>query len=162
MGKITTKMLLGLCCFIGATPVLHAHGEGVVTLQQKDPSGIVLTLTAVSVVFIALVLLVLVFQFIGRYLHRLEKAGEESCANGGVGSKQQSSSAVTPEMVSAIALAIEQEQGRVPSEPVVAAIALALDKHLSEQHDFVESYKLTIQHRSTLWNYRGQSLRQYP
>ena len=41
--------------------------EKVLRLQEQDPAGLIMTFTAVLVVFAALVMLVLVFRLLGRF-----------------------------------------------------------------------------------------------
>lgn len=162
MATIATKILVGAYCFILSTSLLHAHGGNVAQLQQKDPLGIVLTLTAISVVFIALILLVLVFKLLGGYLNKIHNSPQlvkdKTQTHQG---NQSLNTKIAPEIMAAIALSISKEQMNI-SEETVTAISMALHSYLNNQHDFVESYKLTIRHRPTLWNYKGQRLRQYP
>lgn len=162
MATIATKILVGSYYFILSTYLLHAHGGNVEQLQQKDPLGIVLTLTAISVVFAALILLVLVFKLLGGYLNKIHNKSQlDTNKTQTLQGSQNLNAKVAPEVMAAIALSITKEQMNISDETVVA-ISMALHSYLNNQHDFVESYKLTIRHRPTLWNYKGQCLRQYP
>ena len=162
MATIATKILVGSYCFILSKSLLHAHGGNVAQLQQKDPLGIVLTLTAISVVFTALILLVLVFNLLGGYLNKIHNKSQlVKDKTQTLQGNQSLDTKVAPEIMAAIALSISKEQMNI-SEETVAAISIALHSYLNTQHDFVESYKLTIRHHPTLWNYKGQCLRQYP
>ncbi len=91
--------------------------------RQHDPSGVVMTLTAMSVVFLALILLYLVFKQVGK--SHVKKAKNKAIAN----SKQV--------VVSATGTA------DTPNGEVIAAIMIALKKYEEDKHD-IESAVLTI------------------
>lgn len=121
-------------------------------LTAQDPHGWVLTLTSVSVVFLALVSLIIVFTVIGRlFSKRTAQAG--SVPTFGVASPRLSA-----EAEAAVAMALRQWQAERDAE-IMAVIALALDAELNAQHD-QESFTLTIQRRATQWNARSLGLRQ--
>ena len=127
--------------------------EKVLRLQEQDPAGLIMTFTAVLVVFAALVMLVLVFRLLGRFFETTKAPAQASTAPARPASVSTASSQPSGEALVAISLALQQSLGGAPSE-VVAAISLALRSGL-EQHD-AESYVLTIRHRPTQWNARIQ------
>lgn len=125
-------------------------------LTAQDPHGWVLTLTSVSVVFLALVSLIIVFTVIGRlFSKRTAQAG--SVPTFGVASPP-ASPRLSGEVEAAVAMALRQWQAERDAE-IMAVIALALDAELNVQHD-QESFTLTIQRRATQWNARSLGLRQ--
>ena len=123
--------------------------EKVLRLQEQDPAGLIMTFTAVLVVFAALVMLVLVFRLLGRFFESSKEPKKASTATAAPTSISSSSSQPSGEALVAISLALQQSLGGHPGE-VAAAISLALRCEL-EQHD-AESYVLTICHRPTQWN----------
>ena len=123
--------------------------EKVLRLQEQDPAGLIMTFTAVLVVFSALVMLVLVFRLLGRFFESSKEPKKASTATVAPTSISSSSSQPSGEALVAISLALQQSLGGQPDE-VAAAISLALRCEL-EQHD-AESYVLTIRHRPTQWN----------
>lgn len=139
-----------------------AQSTRALALKDQDPNGLILTLTAVLVVFSSLLMLVVVFRGIGKLMRYLEE-----------GSKQKSLKAQTEyststhatkampsvEEVAAITLALTAELGTCSHE-VMAAIAMALRSELEQQHDY-ESYMLTFKSRSTQWHARAQSMRTF-
>lgn len=163
MMNILAHKHLGLGLLLVALPeVLSAEtATRAQQLQETDPSGIVLTLTAVSVVFTALVLLITFFWLLGKLMQYLS-----SRPSGGLKSEYTASSMPTKphnkdeEIALAISLALQTE-ALDPRSELVAAIALSLADYAESQHDH-ESYKLTIRPRVTAWNHRGQAMRQYP
>ena len=128
--------------------------EKVLRLQEQDPAGLIMTFTAVLVVFAALVMLVLVFRLLGQFFESSKNPKKASTTTAVPTSVSPSSSSQpSGEALVAISLALQQSLGGQPGE-VVAAISLALRSEL-EQHD-AESYVLTIRHRQTQWNARIQ------
>ncbi|WP_277086429.1 OadG family protein [Porphyromonas catoniae] len=123
--------------------------EKVLRLQEQDPAGLIMTFTAVLVVFAALVMLVLVFRLLGQFFESSKNPKKASTTTAVPASVSPSSSQPSGEALVAISLALQQSLGGQPSE-VAAAISLALRCEL-EQHD-AESYVLTIRHRPTQWN----------
>ncbi|MDY3090795.1 MAG: OadG family transporter subunit [Porphyromonas sp.] len=128
-------------------------------LQQTDPNGLILTMTAVFVVFLALVLLVVVFKAIGRGLLALStpKTQAPECAQP---TTTTTTSAQDNEVAVAISMALNSYR-KMPSQEAMAAIALSIEDYCSNLHDF-ESYRLTIRPKATQWNARVQNLRKYP
>ena len=128
--------------------------EKVLRLQEQDPAGLIMTFTAVLVVFAALVMLVLVFRLLGQFFESSKNPKKASTTTAVPTSVSPSSSSQpSGEALVAISLALQQSLGGQPGE-VAAAISLALRSEL-EQHD-AESYVLTIRHRQTQWNARIQ------
>ena len=128
------------------------------TLQEQDPAGLIMTLTAVLVVFLALTMLVLVFKYLGRLFTRSK--GTAPVAQAAAGGPAASGAAKpSPEALVAISLALRAASA-VPSGELAAAIAMALASEREAQHDH-ESYVLTIRRRPTQWNARIQGLQRY-
>ena len=107
-----------------------------------------MTFTAVLVVFLALLMLVLIFRCIGIFFQRRNAPKVEKPAT----QKAPAASSTgkpSAEALVAISLALQSATGK-PDE-VAAVIAMALRSELETQHDH-ESYVLTIRHRPTMWN----------
>ena len=116
---------------------INANGNektGAERIAEQDPYGWILTLTSVSVVFGALIILWLIFGLSGRYFTRKAEAPK-----GG--------SAPDAETAAAIALALQMEG----DEDVVAAIALALEQYQSETAHDSESFVLTQRTADSPW-----------
>ena len=111
--------------------------EKVQKLAERDPAGGIMTLTAVLVVFLALLMLVFIFQFIGNLFQ-----------------KRSAPKAIQPTVVKTAAPSVSGK----PSDEALVAISLALRAELETQHDH-ESYVLTIRRRPTQWNARIQETR---
>lgn len=98
-------------------------------LAESDPHGWILTLTSVSVVFGALLILWILFGLLGKAFTR--EPGKKT---------------PSPDEAAAIAMALEaarkEDTGGDPE--TAAAIALALDCYLSESVHDPESYTLTL------------------
>lgn len=150
----STSLVLALLA-LGHVAVAQEAAPGN-DLTAQDPHGWVLTLTSVSVVFLALVSLIIVFTVIGRlFSKRTAQAG--SVPTFGVASPP-ASPRLSGEVEAAVAMALRQWQAERDAE-IMAVIALALDAELNVQHD-QESFTLTIQRRATQWNARSLGLRQ--
>lgn len=94
--------------------------------------GLILTLTAVLVVFFALTVLYFCYSLTGKLLSSDWKAGF----------RRKKPEEMTPEVAAAIAMAIEKEL--LPEDEVAAAVAMALEAEgYGEVHDR-ESYVITI------------------
>ncbi len=116
-------------------------------MKEKDPTGLVLVLISVSTVFFALLILAIVFGWIGRSSQRM------------LGKKARKAEAgMTDEVATAIALALDQEMGG----ETYAAIALALHRYLSESCHDSETYRLTIRHQQGGWSNKSLNFRQLP
>ena len=125
--------------------------EKVQKLAERDPAGGIMTFTAVLVVFLALLLLVLIFRGIGMFFQTRNTSQKGAQTPPQKASEPRSTGAPSSEALVAISLALQSAVG-TPDE-VAAAIALALRSELETQHD-QESYVLTIRHRPTMWNAR--------
>ena len=110
-----------------------------------------MTFTAVLVVFLALLLLVLIFRGIGMFFQTRNTSQKGAQTAPQKASAPRSTGTPSSEALVAISLALQSAVG-TPDE-VAAAIALALRSELETQHD-QESYVLTIRHRPTMWNAR--------
>lgn len=93
--------------------------------RQRDPSGFVMAITAMSVVFSALILLYLFFRTIGKTMNRATQKKEQK-TNPKAPATTQSHSSTDP--------LIGEE---------IAAIAIALRRYEEDLHD-IESHVLTI------------------
>ena len=125
--------------------------EKVQKLAERDPAGGIMTFTAVLVVFLALLLLVLIFRGIGMFFQTRNTSQKRAQTAPQKASAPRSTGTPSSEALVAISLALQSAVG-TPDE-VAAAIALALRSELETQHD-QESYVLTIRHRPTMWNAR--------
>ena len=125
--------------------------EKVQKLAERDPAGGIMTFTAVLVVFLALLMLVLIFRGIGMFFQTRNTSQKEAQTAPQKASAPRSTGTPSSEALVAISLALQSAVG-TPDE-VAAAIALALRSELETQHD-QESYVLTIRHRPTMWNAR--------
>ncbi len=114
-------------------------------LKNQDPSGGIMSITAISVVFIGLILLSILFRFIGWMSNRPTPKKKGKTA--------------------APATVMVQPQKTTNNDGEVhAAIALALYEAMGEMHD-TESFTLTIARNNsgnTGWCARGQSMRTNP
>ncbi|MCL1943819.1 MAG: lamin tail domain-containing protein [Candidatus Azobacteroides sp.] len=116
-------------------------------LLEKDPIGIVMSVTAMSVVFIALALLFLIFKIIGK-------------------------NAIVINHKRAVRAAVKQEKYNKPpimasgqeSGEICAAIVFAIDDYLKDEHD-IENTILTITKVARTyspWSSKIYNLRQFP
>lgn len=112
------------------TTFLATVGQKNLEIIEKDPHGIIMTITSVSVVFAALLILYLSYALIGKILNK-DSNRQKEVRNAGKADK---------ETALAIALALQEEN----SAEVQAVIALALDQHLNEYPHDEESYIITI------------------
>ena len=114
----------------GITPMQANETEEIMPAAEKfrlrDPSGVVMAITAMSVVFSALILLYLIFKFIGKSMVRSSLKKEKQAV------------ADMPAHV--------QNSGKADSQLIgeaIAAIAIALRQYENDMHD-IESHVLTI------------------
>ena len=113
--------------------------------RQADPSGIILTIINITVVAIALTLLFFVFKYMGNY--HMKVAGRKQVPD-------------NPEN----GLVINRKDGGVVTNDELAAIAIALYKHIEDQHDN-ERMVLTMNSVSKAyspWSSKIYTLRQTP
>ena len=106
---------------------------GAQRMARTDPNGWILTLTSVSVVFAALIILWWIFTGIGRAFTRKGKAAPKK-------ETPKKEAPADEAVAAAIALALDMEQ----DGDTYAAIALALHLYLSESVHDTESYVITI------------------
>ena len=109
-------------------------------MMAKDPHGLIMTLTSVSVVFLALLILFLCYSLIGKLLNRSWSCPFRRSRANAAGHVTKGSDAEAAEVAVAISLALKEET----SGEVQAAIALALEQHLNEYPHDQESYIITI------------------
>lgn len=110
-------------------------------LSERDPHGWVITLTSVSVVFCALIILFICYSIVGAIstgkfaaaFRKLKPARKPKSANAGA----------EAEIAAAIAMALQMERGGETE----AAIALALDRYFTESIHDNESYIITIKRK---------------
>lgn len=111
--------------------------------REHDPSGLIMTLIAITVVFSALAVLYIVFKYIGKWNARSQ-------------AKQTSKKAgITP---------VEAKERLDVPAGMYAAIAMALYEHSQEVHD-QESDVITIEQtrkRYSPWSSKIHTLRQVP
>lgn len=130
-------------------------------LRETDPHGFTLSLTAVSVVFSALIILFLIFNatgkgFSGVYKQRREARRARKAAAKALAAP--AASGMTPEVAAAIALALEQAGG----SETYAAIALALDLYLGGGTHDAEPFILTFAPKGSDWNNKELNFRKTP
>lgn len=98
--------------------------------RQQDQTGIVMAITAMSVVFITLVLLAVLFTLLGRYMHKVAAA------------KKAASEAPTKKAAVHVSENKNVTLGDINGEEI-AAIAVALRRYSDDMHD-IESEIITI------------------
>lgn len=121
-------------------------------MARTDPYGWIISLTSMSVVFSALIILFLIFKYIGKASVKYDRKND---------SKDETTVPVAfkpkhtgkkdgnmPEVAAAIAMALDKECGN----EVKAAIALALHMHLTSYVHDQESFVLTIKSHQTQWS----------
>ncbi len=139
--------------------------EKIAQLVKEDPHGYVLTITAVLVVFTALLLLIIVFTSVGKLMQIIEgKAKEKASPSPEKQVKVKRAISKVPlneEESLAVSMALTQELEQRKGE-IMTAIALALHSERETLHD-EESYCLTIKHTTpSNWLNRSQFMRQLP
>ena len=126
-------------------------------MKEQDPHGLVLTLIAVMVVFIALLILAFIFGWIGNASKRALEGGPKASKK--EKTKKAKPGEMNPEIAAAISMALSQEFGG----EVYAAIALALDDYLSGGIHDLESMIITIKPSTgSQWADKTQNFRQLP
>lgn len=152
--------------FMVLTPSPYSQNEGLEAetksqiMAQKDPSGWLVTFTAMSVVFTSLIVLFLIFKMIGKIQVRYsEKSkGENKPKTVAPQAKPAAQKPARPgntnaEVAAAIAMALDKECG----SEARAAIALALHMYLNSCVHDQESFILTINtNNGTAWNDKTQ------
>ncbi len=117
--------------------------DGAKRMAEQDPYGLILSAVAISVVFIALIILwwLLSFLFSKRKLSvsiSIKKNTENN-----------------EEIASAIAMALSEHLNE--DEKVAILLALEQDR-LSKKHDY-ETYVLSIKNTKSVWSEKSQSFR---
>jgi len=128
--------------------------SGAERMARTDPHGGILTVTSVSVVFSALLILLIIFTISGNaFSGKYKKARKAPKAP-----KAAKAGAPDEETAAAIAMALSMEGG----EDEVAAIAMALDLYLSGSAHDAESYTLTLADRPSAWRDKARMFRKSP
>lgn len=115
--------------------------EKVEKFAQHDSTGIGMSISAMSVVFVGLLLLYIIFRTLGKTVYKNKKTDKQPVTN----MKQEETAKKTVEC----------------TDEVYAAIAMALHEELGGVHD-IESNVLTIRHIQSPWNARYTALRVAP
>lgn len=112
-------------------------------MTQQDPHGWIMTLVAVSVVFLTLFLLQYCYRFIGWASTREDVPKGVHSQKVARGKEAAGKAGPETEVAAAIATALSLESsGEIP-----AAIGLALDRYFSESVHDNESYIITIKRK---------------
>ncbi len=119
--------------------------EKVEKFAQHDNTGIGMSVSAMSVVFVGLLLLYVIFRTLGKAVY--ENKGRKTDKQPVTVMKQEETVKKTPECTDEVYAAI--------------AIALALHEELGGIHD-IESNILTIRHLQSPWNVKYNALRVAP
>ncbi|MBQ2526353.1 MAG: OadG family protein [Bacteroidales bacterium] len=139
--------------------VMNSDGDeesGAQRMAHEDPFGGVLTLTSVSVVFGALLILLCIFTitggfFSGRFRNPFKRSPKAPKAG----------KAADAEVAAAIAMALDRELGG--DNEVAAAIGMALDRYFNDTVHDAESFVITIKRDgNSLWNDKSKNFRQLP
>ncbi len=132
-------------CSMNANSDLESSG---VAMKEKDPSGIIMSITAMSIVFLALIALYIVFRYVGKYHKR---------------KSQERAEVATADMEKPNSVKVEDT-----SAEVYAAISLAIHAYVmdndNEEHD-VENTVLTISkvaRNYSPWSSKIYTLRETP
>lgn len=125
-------------------------------MAQRDPHGWIMTVTAISVVFLALIILSIVYGWLGKFFTR--KKGETSPKKAPAAKSSVKKGAMSDEVALAIALALDREKGGETE----AAIALALHLYSEDSVHDVESGIITIRPTFGPYASRQFTLRQMP
>ena len=139
-----------------ARPYIDGHTitEKAESLWQTDPHGFILTLIAVSSVFICLIILFFIYNLSGNiFSGKYKKAREERRQKKAV--KKVSTGKVDDEVATAIAMALQMNGG----DKVYAAIATALHLHLSCSSHDGGPFVLTIKPCQSAWGNKMLNLR---
>ena len=130
-------------------------------LKVTDPHGFTLSLTAVSVVFSALLILFIIYNISGKAFSGVYKQRREERRKRKAAAKLLAAPAaagMTPEVAAAIAMALDQANGN----ETYAAIALALDLYLGGGTHDAEPFVLTFAPKGSDWNNKNLNFRKIP
>ena len=148
------KQIISTCALFSMASAMHASEDRVALFMEHDPYGFSVAIIAMSVVFMALIILFFCFKWSGKLLNRHQKRSNTKA----VGQNIPPHNSTPKEEIRAI----EKISGQPAEEEVAAAIGIALFLHQEGMHD-TESNTLTIEHTpSTLWSGCGNSFRQEP
>jgi Na+-transporting methylmalonyl-CoA/oxaloacetate decarboxylase gamma subunit len=125
-------------------------------MKRMDPHGWILTLVSVSVVFIALLILWLIFNTTGKFFQGQFKNHDKGKVKDF--KKRNDGTQTDNEIATAIAMALDKEM----NSEVYAAIAMALDEYLGDTAHDTESFVITIKSHPTLWTSKEQIFRKSP
>ena len=137
-----------------ARPYIDGHTitEKAESLWQTDPHGFILTLIAVSTVFLGLIILFFIYNLSGNiFSGKYKKAREEKKAK----AVKKASGKVDDEVATAIAMALQMNGG----DEVYAAIATALHLHLNCNSHDGGPFVLTIKPCQSAWGNKMLNLR---
>ncbi len=154
-------LVLGSILALGGSAMAQTNTRSA-SLAESDPSGLVMTTTAVAVVFSSLLLLSIIFRLVGNLMTYLSERGKttssETKAEYSPARPSSSNQKPSGEALVAIALALDAEQ-RACTDEVAIAISMAISAYAQDQHDD-ESYVLTFgARRPSGWNARHLGLR---
>lgn len=127
-------------------------------MAQRDPHGYIMSLTAVAVVFSALIILFICYSITGnimsgKWKFKLPKRAPKKAAE-----RRGTSSVKEEEVAVAIAMALEKEFGN----EVQAAIGMALHRYFTESIHDNESFVITIKPAASKWAERQSTFRKLP
>lgn len=111
-------------------------------LAEKDPTGLIMSITAASVVFTVLLILFICYKWVGIACNSSLRMPRRHAASGNSPEKMSEETAI------AIAMALDRETGN----EVKAAISMALHQYLNECVHDNESFVITIRKSSSAWN----------
>lgn len=136
-------------------PNIHLESlSKVENVKKMDPNGSIMTITAILVVFFSLMLLSIVFYFIGKLMTKSENKNDVKNNLVGIVNNPK----MTKEQEVAVLMALTQHLS--DNGEVMAAISMAIRQASEQVHD-TESLKLTIKHRPSSWNDRAHGMRKY-
>ena len=124
-------------------------------MAERDPYGFIMLITCAGVVFVALVLLYIIYKYMGK-LHT-HKSADKPSSSAPIAAKT-GKDGLTPETALAIAMALDKECGGETK----AAIAMALHQYFNDTVHDQESFVLTIKPTFSQWASRYSTLRQLP
>lgn len=111
--------------------IILSVAEKSAEMADKDPHGIIMSVTSISVVFLSLLVLYLCYTLIGKIV-TFQTNGQKQ--------KRKAGTQPNDEEIAAITLALEDEL----TEGEYAAIAMALYEEENEFVHDIESYVITI------------------
>lgn len=154
-------LALGSILILGGGAMAQTNTRSA-ALAESDPSGLVMTVTAVAVVFSSLLMLSIIFRLVGNLMKKLSERSKttssETKAEYSPAHSSSSTQKPSSEALVAIALALDAQR-RACTDEVAIAISMAINAYAADQHDD-ESYVLTFgTRRPSGWNARHLGLR---